>query len=140
MEYEFETHGGEYDLQAYVRSAGSDFLVAIWGGEMPHIGAVAIAQSRTSLKASERTSSTASVISILGHREGDIAKEVAEKLASGLNATVVVTAGMHWSNITRNGILKVEKNSRILVDMILNGIETTVDSEEAKHGKKNVSK
>ena len=119
MEYDFETHGGKYDLQAHVRSVGSDFLVAIWGGEMPHIGAVAIAQSRTSLKTSKRISSTGSVISILGHKEGDIAKEVAEKLSSGLKATVIVTAGMHWSNITKKGILKVEDNSKILVNMIL---------------------
>ncbi len=140
MEYDFETHGGEYDLQAYVRSAGSDILVAICGGEMPHIGAVAIAQSRSSLKNSERISSTASVISILGHKEGDIVKKVAEELASRLNATVVVTAGMHWSNITKKGILEVEANSQILADMILNRIKTTVDSEEIKHSKKNVSK
>ncbi len=129
MEYDFETHGGKYDLQAHVRSVGSDFLVAIWGGEKPHIGAIAIAQPRTSRKASERISSTASVISILGHKEGDIAKELAGKLASGLKATVVVTAGMHWSNITKNGILKVEKNSQILVGMILKKLKQQLIAE-----------
>ena len=52
---------GAYDLEASVQKIGENLLVAIWGGELPHIGAVAIAQPRPSLKDPDRISSTASV-------------------------------------------------------------------------------
>jgi hypothetical protein len=42
MEFNIDTHEGEYDLSASVRLIGPDVLVAIWGGEKPHIGAVAM--------------------------------------------------------------------------------------------------
>jgi len=102
-----------------VRFIGKDLLVAIWGGEKPHIGAVSVAQPRPSLKDPKRVSSTASVICILGHKEDELAKAASEILSAALNTRVVVTAGIHWDNLDKNGIEKVIENSRNLVDMIL---------------------
>jgi hypothetical protein len=45
-EFTIETDTGAYDLTASVRMIGPDLLIAIWGGEKPHIGAVAVAQPR----------------------------------------------------------------------------------------------
>ena len=42
-EFTVRTHEGEYDITASIRLIGQDVLVAIWGGEKPHIGAVAMA-------------------------------------------------------------------------------------------------
>ena len=78
---------------------GQDFVVVIWGGERPHIGAVALAQSRQSLKDHEKKSATASVLSILGHKEDAVVKSVSERLAAVADRPVVVTAGMHWDNL-----------------------------------------
>jgi len=114
-----KTAEGHYDLEASVRKIGENFLVAIWGGERPHIGAVAVAQPRPSLKDPDRISSTASVFCLLGHKEDDLAKAVAEILAAALNTTVVVTAGMHWDGLDADGIALVLQNSQILVDLIL---------------------
>ena len=44
MEIKFKTDKGEYDLEARVMVMGQDLLVAIWGGDRPHVGAVAMAQ------------------------------------------------------------------------------------------------
>jgi len=90
---------GDFDLEAQVRSIGQDLLVAIWGGEKPHIGAVSIAQPRPSLRDPKSTSATASVICHLGHKEDELAKALSEVLAAALNTQVVVTAGIHWDNI-----------------------------------------
>ena len=121
-ELTINTSEGEYDLSASVRLIGQDILVAIWGGEKPHIGAVAMAQPRPSLKDPEITSSTASVFSYVGHKEDELAKATAEILAAALKTKVVVTAGIHWDNLPEEGIQRVIQNSEILVEMILEKI------------------
>ena len=118
-EFTLETQTGAYDLTASVRWIGPDLLVAIWGGEKPHIGAVAVAQPRPSLKDPEVTSATASVICNVGHKEDDLVKAASEILASVLKTQVVVAAGIHWDNLEPEGIDRIIQNSKILVDMIL---------------------
>jgi len=114
-----ETSTGAYDIHAEVRRIGTDLLVAIWGGEMPHIGAVAVAQPRPSLRDPNVVSATASVICLPAHKEDELAKTVAETLSAALNSPVVVTAGIHWDNISQAGIERVIANSKTLVDLIL---------------------
>jgi hypothetical protein len=123
MEFLVATKEGEYDVEAHVRSLGEDLLVAISGGEKPHIGAVAVAQPRPSLKDPTVTSATASVFCYIGHKEDDLAKRAAEKLAASFKTRVVVTAGIHWDNLSEEGIQKVIRNSRALLDLITDRIE-----------------
>lgn len=118
-EFTIETDTGAYDLAANVRLIGPDLLVAIWGGEKPHIGAVAVAQPRPSLKDPDVTSASASVFCFIGHKEDDMAKAAAEILSATLNTAVVVAAGIHWDNLDEDAIRRIIKNSEILVDMIL---------------------
>ena len=121
-EFTINTNEGEYDISASVRQIGQDLLVAIWGGEKPHIGAVAMAQPRPSLKDPEVTSSTASVFAYVGHKEEELAKAAAEILSATLETNVVVSAGIHWDNLSPEGIQRVIENSNILVEMILERI------------------
>jgi len=114
-----KTSTGAYDIQAEVRRIGTDLLVAIWGGEIPHIGAVAVAQPRPSLKDPNVVSATASVICLPAHKEDELAKMIAETLAAALNTPVVVTAGIHWDNIPQGGIGRVIANCKTLVSLIL---------------------
>jgi len=123
VNFTVRTHEGAYDLEAAVRVIGRDVLVAIWGGEKPHIGAVAVAQPRPSLRDPDVTSATASVICLLGHKEDELAKMTAERLAAELNAPVVVTAGMHWDNIGEEGIRQVVENSHRLISLILDEMQ-----------------
>ncbi len=117
-EMTIRTEEGSYDLQAEVRMIGADLLVAIFGGERPHIGAVAVAQPRPSLRDPRRLSATASVICLLGHKEDTLAKAAAEQLAAALNTRVVVTAGMHWDDLSQEGIRQVNRNAGLLVARI----------------------
>jgi len=122
-EFKVKTNEGAYDLEASVRLIGQDLLVAIWGGEKPHIGAVAVAQPRPSLRDPNITSATASsVFCFIGHKEDELAKAISEVLASVLNTQVVVTAGIHWDNISGEGIRKIIRNSEILVDLIMDKV------------------
>ncbi|MBW1706466.1 MAG: hypothetical protein JRJ86_15070 [Deltaproteobacteria bacterium] len=125
MDFIVKTNEGTYDLEAGVRLIGKDLLVAIWGGEKPHIGVVSVAQPRPSLKDPNLTSATASVFCFVGHKEDELAKAASEILAAALNTQVVVTAGIHWDNISTEGIQNILKNSEILVDLILDKVASS---------------
>jgi hypothetical protein len=124
VEFRVKTDKEGYNLEAFVKKIGQDLLVAMWGGVRPHIGAVAVAQPRPSLKDQSLRSSTASVFCYPGHKDDIVAKEAAEKISSALNTNVTVTAGIHWDDIDEEGIKAVRKNSRQLVAMIIEEITT----------------
>ena len=118
MEFTLKTNTGAFDLTANARQIGPDLLVAIWGGEKPHIGAVAAAQPRPSLKDPAVTSATASVICFPGHKEDDLVKRAAESLAAAIEGHTVVTGGVHWDKLPEEGIRQVIQNTEELINMI----------------------
>jgi predicted esterase len=120
--FTIKTKEEAYGLEAFVKKIGEDLLIAIWGGEKPHIGAVAVAQPRPSLKDERAVSATASVFCYLGHKDDIIAKEAAEKLSATLNTNVTVTAGVHWDDIDEAGIKAIIANSQELVNLIIEKI------------------
>jgi len=91
-------------VEARAVQIGADILVYIWGGQRPHIGAVAAAQPRPSLADENRRSATCSVLTYLGHKEDEIVKPVAEHLSAALDTHVVVTAGIHWDGLNQNEV------------------------------------
>ena len=117
-----------YNLRASARWIGGDLLVAIWGGERPHIGAVALAQPRPSLKDSGIMSATASVICVVGHKEDDLVKEASEFLAAALTPRAVVTAGVHGDKLDEEGIRAVKQHSQALVKRIVEEMKAATAS------------
>jgi hypothetical protein len=126
--FHFASDEDRYNLRASARWIGGDLLVAIWGGERPHIGAVALAQPRPSLKDSRIMSATASVICVVGHKEDDLVKEASELLASTLKTRVVVAAGIHWDNLDEEGIRAVKQNSQALMKRVAEEMKETAPS------------
>jgi len=122
MEFTIRTDTEAYNLEAFVKQIGEDLLVAIWGGEKPHIGAVAVAQPRPSLKDESVVSATASVFCYLGHKDDIVAKQAAERISATLNKNVTITVGIHWDDIDEAGIKTVLGNSQRLVNMIIEKI------------------
>jgi hypothetical protein len=98
---------GRFKLEAAVRLLGPDLLVAVWGGTHPHIGAVALALPRPSLKDKKKTSATSSVLTLLGHKEDVTSKMISETLAATLKRNVVVTVGIHWDNLKAEEIQRI---------------------------------
>jgi hypothetical protein len=123
--FTIKTKEKAYRLEASVKEIGKDLLIAIWGGDRPHIGAVAVAQPRASLRDQSVRSATASVFCYVGHKDDVIAKEAAERLSAVLNRNVTVTVGIHWDDIQEAGIKTVVANSRQLVSMIIERIAGT---------------
>jgi gallate decarboxylase subunit D len=121
----FKTQEGNFDLTASVMKVGQDVVVVIFGGERPHIGAVALADPRQSLKDPEKISATASVLCLLGHKEDAIVKSASERLAAVTNRPVVVTAGIHWDNLRAPDLDQIMKNVEILIKMIESYLRTS---------------
>jgi hypothetical protein len=116
--FELSTSGGKYPIHSMSILLGEDLLTCLWGGTKPHIGAVALALPRPSLADPTITSSTASVLTILGHKEDGLVKAAAEQLSARLNKNVVVTAGIHWDHLNETAIREIEDNCALLADMI----------------------
>ena len=90
------THGHDkYQLEALVGISGSDIFLMIGGGTRPHIGCIAVAICHPTLKDPNRISSSASVITIPGHKEDEIARNAALRLSKTLKTNIVITAGIH---------------------------------------------
>lgn len=108
----------DFVVEAEAVWIGGDVLVWIWGGSRPHIGAVAAAQPRPSLAEATRTSATASVLVYPGHKEDAVAKMAAERLSAALNTNVVVTAGIHWDDLSPDDIKTIVANCDEIVSRL----------------------
>lgn len=93
-----------YDINCSAIKMGKDLNISIYGGDIPHIGAIALGIPRPSLENKNKISSSVSVLTITGHKEDVIVQKVAKILSSTLNSTVVVSCGIHIDNITFNDI------------------------------------
>ena len=111
-----------YTVEAEAVCIGNDVLIFIWGGERPHIGAVAAAQPRPSLADANARGATASVLTYLGHKEDEVVKQVSETIAAALDRNVVVTAGIHWDNLDKKAIetirVRVSELTQTLIDKL----------------------
>ncbi|HUL20346.1 MAG TPA: hypothetical protein VLZ10_02750 [Thermodesulfobacteriota bacterium] len=114
-----ETSKGRFKTCGFVQEVGQDILVSIWGGTQPHIGAVGIAVPRPSLKNPDKWSATSSNFTFPGHKEDTLVKRISERLATQLKKNVVVTAGIHWDNLSPQEIKIIENLTEALSDRIL---------------------
>ena len=89
------------------------------GGEVPHIGAVAVSIPRPSLANSRQRSATTSVFTILGHKEDELARPVAAELARTLDRTTVVVAGVHLRRARAVDLARVFENAGHVVEVIV---------------------
>ena len=83
---------------------GRDIALSIYGGDGPHIGAVAVA---VPYRKGERLSVSTSILCVPGHKEGDLARSVAEDVAKRHEVIVSVTCGIHYEGIAREAIPKL---------------------------------
>jgi hypothetical protein len=120
--FNVEIKKGRFKIQGLLQIIGDDILLSIWGGTRSHIGSIALAQPRPSLRDPKKWSATSSNLTLLGHKEDIIVKRISEKLASKLRRNVVVTAGLHWDNLTLKEIKQIENISLKISDEVLKRI------------------
>lgn len=116
---------GRQRVAAVVVICGEDLAIHAGGGEKPHIGAVALAIPRSSLSGGGALSASASVLCVTGHKEDELARAAALRLAARFNVRVTVTAGLHIDNATAADIGVLETNFAAAISRI----ESTLSNE-----------
>lgn len=86
---------------------GDDILIAVSGGDRPHIGTAVLAVPRPSLTGDESVSATSSVLNVTGHKDEVICRMLAEKAARKYGATVVCAGGFHVDDMDAGQIEEV---------------------------------
>lgn len=109
------------DLTTIITMEG--LIAIIVGGNKSHVGAVAIGIPRPSLKDSSKFSATTSVFTLVGHKDDELARPAAEKLAKELNQVVVVVAGVHIKNASNKDIKKLTYNSMQTIQEFLREVK-----------------
>ena len=105
-------------LEARAAALDEGLTVTVGGGRS-HIGSVAIAQPRPSLRGDGSVSCTCSVWTQPGHKDEAVARPVAERLCRVLNTVVVVTAGVHLPGADAARIEAVERLAEELAEKLL---------------------
>jgi len=95
-------------------------MVHLTGGDRPHVGAVVMSLPRPSLENPSEISCTSYVLPRFGHKDDEVAKPLAEKLARHYNTTVVVVAGIHIKNADKSDIQRaIESVNRLTRKLIV---------------------
>ncbi|MCL2766177.1 MAG: hypothetical protein FWD21_00655 [Peptococcaceae bacterium] len=114
---------GPCRVEMTVTLTGNGLVVQIYGGDGPHVGALALSQPRPSRTGNNKTSCSTSVLTLLGHKEDEVAKPAAEKIAKAINQPVVVVAGLHVDHAGTNTITELVDNCQQVVQMFINEYE-----------------
>lgn len=96
-----------YGLTVRTIEAGGDYVVLVTGGQA-HIGATAVAYP------AEDGGTHTEVIGLPGHKEAELARELAELACSRLGQAVTVVAGIHIDNATLAEIRAMVAETRAL--------------------------
>ena len=94
---------------------GDDYQVIISGGD-EHIGAVALGVCYDKV----RKRSNISQVSVYGHKEDLLVRNIAALLSKQLAGTVAVTAGIHFDNLSSD---EIDKILEIVEDLTIRLIE-----------------
>ena len=110
---------GRITVQAELLKVGDDLNVALSGGDMPHIGCVTLSISRPSLADAGKASATTSILNVTGHKDGEAAQHMSQRLCTALQKTVVVCGGIHVEAIQPEEIQTVMEMVQRLTDAII---------------------
>ncbi len=89
----------ELNVHTHVEKMGSDLCITICGGDSPHIGSIAIADPRESLTGNGSPSATVSTFNFTGHKDDEVANEIAHAVSARLSCRVVVACGLHYNEV-----------------------------------------
>ena len=116
--HNFSEGHAEKQIDATVVCVGDDIVVTVGGGTRHHTGAVALAISHPRLKDPQQLEATATVVTVPGHKEDQLAREMALALAQALHTTVTVSAGIHIDDASPADIAELIALTRRLTTQI----------------------
>lgn len=111
---------------------GRGIILHLFGGESPHVGATVVALPRPSLEDPRKTSSNAIVVPLPGHKDDELAKPVAERVARLCNEPVVVVAGLHVHQASASDIELLKENTYAALDKLCGLFPDIIKRERAR--------
>lgn len=117
-------------IRLSVARIGHDLCITISGGDKPHIGSVAIAEPRESLKNDGSRSATVSTFNFVGHKDDEIANAVAHAIAARTNRRTVVLCGLHYNEIGSATLDSLYALSEQIVEDVLSFISNHSKQED----------
>ncbi|AIQ69154.1 hypothetical protein [Paenibacillus graminis] len=106
-----QLHPGDIELSAI--EVGRDLLLLIGGGAR-HIGAASTAYM-------EEGNVKVSTSAVPHHKEHMVCESIAARVAAALDRTVTVVMGIHYDNLSKEGIVRVVEVVNLKVDQYLFG-------------------
>lgn len=104
-----------YQVWAQYTDWGSDLQILIGGGTAPHIGAVGLAYPYEGKIIAE-------IIERPHHKEGELAKKIAGKIASSLQKTVAVSIGIHIDRASKDEIMILVRHAESLIPKLITAL------------------
>ncbi|OPX84766.1 MAG: hypothetical protein A4E53_03823 [Pelotomaculum sp. PtaB.Bin104] len=106
----FAAGEGRLRIELLVSVTEDGLVVQLFGGEKPHVGAVVLSLPRPGLNDLAKISCNTTIIPLLGHKDDEVAKPVAEEIAVKCGKPVVVVAGIHIEHAGPEEIKMLIKN------------------------------
>lgn len=106
----FQAGDGRFRITMLVTITEEGLVAQIFGGEKSHVGAMALSLPRPGLADPEKVSCNTTVVPLVGHKDDEIAKPVAEEIAKTWGNPVVVVAGVHVDNAGKKDIEELVNN------------------------------
>ena len=104
--------GEKYEIQATAVSCGSDWTIAVCGGTLHHIGAVAVGYPG-------EKEAAADTFLFPGHRDDIVASMFAKKISGALGCRTTVSAGIHIDHASREELRILLENSEKCCEELL---------------------
>ncbi len=117
--FPFSAGTGRHRIWGAAFLSHKGLVVCLVGGDVPHVGAVAVSTPRPSLRNARRRSATTSVLAIPGHKEDEVARPLAAELARTLGRTSVVVAGFHIRQARQADIERLVGNAGRALEAII---------------------
>lgn len=123
---QFTLHEGEgrCALSLMIIDTGAGIQGLLTGGEKPHIGGSVLGIPRPSLTGEGRGVDLF-VIPVPGHKDVEVARFLAERLARGLNQIVTISAGIHSAQITDAELRAIQRSCEKLGEAALERLAST---------------
>lgn len=103
------------EITAQVLQLPQGIHISLYGGDLPHIGAVGIVDPEGNCCVKE----------FPGHKEGQVCKRWAQALSGAGICPAVIEAGIHYDHITRDGITSVLDITSVMLKEVLDDLRQT---------------
>lgn len=114
-----------FDLLMSIVPMGKDLCVSLSGGDVPHIGAVAMAVPHPGLRTPGKIDASVSMLCVTGHKEDSLARKVAFTLATLRNCTVSVSCGIHLEHGIEKEITDVLQAADALLERAIRSMKSS---------------